>query len=228
MFAKFSELIAKTSTRHRVRAVAFAVLVLSIFGLLAINTGFVDELTWRYILRPEPQPIVVTTTEEVYSLPRAFPTHIRIPKINVDTTFEAPLELNEDGTIGVPDSFDEVGWYKLGAAPGEIGTASVLGHVDSYEGAEVFYLLGQLKPGDTVEIDRDDGTTALFEVERLERYDQEEFPTEEVYGHTNYPSLRLITCSGRYDHNTLKYSHNLVVFARLIEPNQTENIDQTN
>ena len=70
-------------------------------------------------------------------------------------------------------------------------------------------------------VDRVDGTTATFTVEKLERYAQEEFPTERVYGMTEGAELRLITCTGIYSKGAARYSHNLVVYAKFVEtPNE--------
>lgn len=145
------------------------------------------------------------------------PARIRIPKINIDTTFVAPLGLAANGEVAVPDSDTEVGWYQYSPTPGELGPSVVLGHVDSYTGPAVFFYLGQVEPGDDIYIDRADGSTAHFIVEELERPKQSEFPTARVYGNLNYAGLRLITCSGIYERGKQRYTHNLVVYARLVE-----------
>jgi sortase (surface protein transpeptidase) len=156
----------------------------------------------------------ITHDEPVYRQPlaRSMPVQLRIQKINVDTSFEAPLALNADQTVSVPDAYDTVGWYVNGATPGEVGPSVILGHVDSYEGPAVFYSLGQLQKGDRIEIDRADGTTAVFIVDELIRYNQDDFPTERVYGPTDKPELRLVTCTGVFNAGKQRYSHNLVVY----------------
>ena len=153
--------------------------------------------------------------EPVSRYARSAPSRLIIPKINLDTTFVPPLELNADQSISVPDSYTEVGWYTYGATPGEIGPSVILGHVDSYDGPAVFFKLGQLEAGDEVMVEREDGTTAIFIVESKERIPQDNFPTEKVYGQINHAGLRLVTCTGVYNHGTPKYSHNLIVYARL-------------
>jgi len=206
------------TTRHCVRVVAFVVfglslgayLILQVYPYLEVKQIVVD--TEQNV---EANPIA---TETPYALTREMPVRLRVPKMSIDTTFEAPLGLNEDGTISVPSSYEKVGWYKLGAAPGEIGTASILGHVDSRVGPAIFFSLGQLAPGDRIFVSRADGSEAEFEVQYLERYKQDEFPTEKVYSPTKYSSLRLITCSGVFSKGEQRYSHNLVVFARLLAP----------
>jgi len=165
---------------------------------------------------PEQSPVSEIATSAAESLyARSEPVRLRIPKINLDTTFVAPLGLNADKTVSVPDSYEQVGWYTYGATPGEIGPAVILGHVDSYKGAAVFYHLGQLEKGDEVEVTRADGTVATFVVTDMERKPQDNFPTERVYGPIDYAGLRLVTCTGIYDHGILRYSHNLIVYAEL-------------
>jgi sortase (surface protein transpeptidase) len=80
----------------------------------------------------------------------------------------------------------------------------------------VFFSLGQLKEGDEIEIQRVDGSIAVFAVTKLERPEQSSFPTREVYGDINHAGLRLITCTGVYDRDVLRYSHNLIVYAKLV------------
>jgi len=153
---------------------------------------------------------------DVITLPEAEPVRLRISKIGVDVSF-VELGVTENQEIEIPTGYEEVGWYKHGPTPGELGPAVVLGHVDSKDGPAVFFSLGQLNPGDRVEIDRDDGTTAEFEVKTLERYEQKNFPTSLVYGDIDHAGLRLITCSGSYDRESKRYDHNLVVYAELVE-----------
>ena len=145
------------------------------------------------------------------------PVSLQIPKINVDTEFEAPLGLFPDGEIEVPDSYTAVGWYENSPTPGELGPAIILGHVDSIAGPAVFYSLGQLEVGDDIYVGRKDGSVAHFQVTLLERYEQVEFPVEKVYGDIDHAGLRLITCSGIFSRGSQRYSHNLVVYAKLVE-----------
>jgi sortase (surface protein transpeptidase) len=177
-------------------------------------------------MRKMPAPVVreapAAAASSTLALAPAEPTHLRIPAIGVDADFEAPLGVQENGEIEVPKGFTTVGWYKYGPTPGELGPAVVLGHVDSYQGPQVFYRLRDLQPGDTVEIDRSDGTAAVFQVERLLTVSQDAFPTQEVYGNIDYAGLRLITCTGVYDHGTRRYDRNLVVFAKLISEHPSD------
>lgn len=143
------------------------------------------------------------------------PAVIRIPRINVEAPI-IPLGLNDDGTIEVPDQPEEAGWWLGGPEPGETGPAVILGHVDSQEeGPAVFFYLRYLEAGDEIHIDRVDGSTVSYVVEFSESHDKDAFPTDAVYGPTEQPTLRLVTCGGDFDFDVRTYEENLVVFASL-------------
>jgi sortase (surface protein transpeptidase) len=147
---------------------------------------------------------------------KSAPVRLIIPSINVDTDFEEPLGLKANSEIEVPESYTDVAYYKNGPTPGELGPSVILGHVDSIDGPAVFFSLGQLKEGDEIKVEREDGSTAVFAVTKLERHSQDGFPTKEVYGDIDHAGLRLITCTGLYEKNALRYTHNLIVFAKLV------------
>ena len=97
------------------------------------------------------------------------------------------------------------------------GPAVLLGHVNATDGGPgVFAGLRGLVPGDRIEVLREDGSTAVFAVERGEQYAKDAFPTLSVYGNTEGPELRLITCDG-YDPATGEFDDNYVVYAQLVD-----------
>lgn len=190
--------------------------------ILAIFVGsffFSDTFEWTNQDKLENEVSTATTTTIVEGpiLPKSTPTRLRIPKINIDTDFVPPLDLEKSGEVAVPDSYTQVGWYKHSPTPGALGPAVILGHVDSYTGPAIFFSLGQLQEGDDVFVEREDGTTAHFQVTALERPKQSEFPTARVYGNINHAGLRLITCSGIFLHGEQRYTNNLIVYAKLVE-----------
>jgi hypothetical protein len=150
-------------------------------------------------------------------LPRAAPTSISIPRIGVRANIMT-LGTNSDGTVQVPplDQALLAGWYEPGPSPGEPGNSVIVGHVDSAAiGPAVFFSLGALQPGDTVSVERADGRTATFRVDSVASYPKDAFPTEQVYGPSDRPGLRVITCGGQFDEATGDYPDNVIVFASL-------------
>jgi len=211
--SKLTQLVIRVRAQRRNLAVtAFAALVVLVVCVWLMVPHDV-------VIAPEEIDVVTIATSssssEVLVLPSADPVRIVIPKIDVNAEFEHPVGLEYNGEIGTPHGFETVAYYKYGPTPGMLGPSVVLGHVDSYQGPAVFYSLGQLSVGDEIFIDRADGVRTIFTVQELERYPQSNFPTEKVYSDLPYAGLRLITCSGIYDHGSMRYSHNLVVFAEL-------------
>ena len=145
------------------------------------------------------------------------PTSLRIDAIGVDEQV-FPIGLGQDGELLAPrgEQADLAAWFEGSPTPGEVGPSVIEGHVTWGGDPSVFFELGALAPGDRVQVDREDGTTATFEVYDSARYPKDEFPTVAVYGRTDGPELRLITCAGDLD-EVGHHLDNTVVFARLVE-----------
>lgn len=144
---------------------------------------------------------------------RAEPDRVVIDRIGVDADV-IDLGLDVDGALEVPQDFAQTGWWTGGARPGEAGPAVIVGHVDSIDGPAVFFHLDQLRPGDEVTVVGDDGSTTTFVVERSQQVAKDDFPTEDVYGPTSEPELRLVTCDGAFDRSIGHYEDNLIVYLR--------------
>lgn len=145
------------------------------------------------------------------------PVSVRIPAIGTESEL-LHLGLRADGSLDVPpgEPGSPAAWYDRSPTPGAPGPAVMLGHVNATDGGPgVFAGLRQLEPGDSIEVTRQDGTTAVFAVERGEQYAKDGFDTAAVYGNTEGPALRLITCDG---HNVLtgRFDDNYVVYADLV------------
>jgi LPXTG-site transpeptidase (sortase) family protein len=150
-------------------------------------------------------------------LPYSVPDRVRIPSIQVDAPV-VPVGLDVDGWVGAPPPEDPnlAGWFTGAVSPGEKGTAVVVGHVDNSQGPAVFYGLGALKKGSRVEVARQDGKTAVFEIYGIEVFEKNNFPGDRVYGSKGSPELRVITCGGGFSEQG-GYAGNVVTFARLVE-----------
>lgn len=160
-------------------------------------------------------PVPKTDYSKPEALSRAEPTSLNIPKINLNQSLLTVGRL-ADGTLETPNVLSgKPAWYKFSPTPGELGPSIIVGHVDSYKGPSIFWNLWKLVPGDNVEVVRSDGSMANFTVYRLQQFNRDNFPTEEIYGDTKESELRLITCGGIYDHKAGVYSANTVVFAKL-------------
>ena len=123
------------------------------------------------------------------------------------------LGLTAGGALQVPSMTSVAGWYTGSPRPGAIGSAIIVGHIDSLTGPAVFYRLSELRRGDDAYVKRADGTTVEFRVTSVQTYLKDDFPTQTVYGPTPDAELRLITCGGAFDPATGHYLSNIVVYA---------------
>jgi LPXTG-site transpeptidase (sortase) family protein len=145
--------------------------------------------------------------------PASAPARLRIPAIGVDAQVEA-LGLDAQGRMATPSRSDRVGWYRPGAAPGDVGNAVIDGHLDWTDGPAVFWRLGRLKRGDELSVLRADGSQARFLVQSSTTtpYDSS---TDALFTRSGPPSLTLITCTGAWDRQRGTYVQRLVVRASL-------------
>lgn len=206
----------KLTKRQYLRVLAFVLLGISV-GTLVYTYGSTYRTSYEVRelenTTPAPQYLYASSSK---------PVRIEIPSINLSAPFEEPLGILEDGTVEPPTQYTTVGWYKYGPTPGEQGPAVILGHVDSVSGPAVFFSLGQVPLGGKVLITREDGSIVTFTITKLERIEQDAFPTERVYGNTPDAQIRLITCTGTYDKGIRRYSHNLIMYGTLDSVSNSE------
>lgn len=185
-----------------------------LLGLLAGCGGpgkFADETAPFSVESPAPSAPPASTAG-------VFPMELRIPAIELDNKTFTQVGLNPPDSRGnqsmeVPPLSQPklVGWFKLGPIPGESALCSfeqkcvqpaVLGaHVNANGVQGAFAHLADKKcktcdykvMGATVEVDRSDGKTAVFKVNKVRVFSKATFDTRAVYGGSG-PSLVLLTC----------------------------------
>lgn len=145
------------------------------------------------------------------------PTRVKIPSAGVDAGPVLRLGLDGAGELQVPpvDRAELAGWYDRGVTPGEKGPSVLVAHYDTAKGPALMRDVAKIKLGDVIEVGRADGTTAAFKVHRIQQVDKKDFPTEQVYGDTNRPELRLITCGGPIVDG--HRSGNIILYADLVK-----------
>jgi hypothetical protein len=209
----------------RARLAGLAGVLLLLGGMITVGVAVLSQ-------QHAPQPsagaagVIGPSTARGPSLRRSLPVAVDIPSIGVHSKL-LRLGVNADGSLQVPSlltSADKAAWYKYSATPGEIGSSVIEGHVDSDQGPAVFFRLGALHPGDTIEVTLADGVTAVFRVTGVREYAKTRFPAKAIYGSADYAALRLITCGGAFDYVTRHYLSSTVVFASLTSYRRAEHV----
>ena len=167
----------------------------------------------------------MTVTQEpeqplVAAGPVAEPTRVAVPSLGIDAPL-IDLFVAEDGSMGVPATAEQVGWWEDGPLPGEPGASLIAAHVN-YDGQDgAFVALDTLEVGAEVVVDRADGTVATYAVTSVEQFPKDDFPDERVYTYEGPTRLHLVTCGGAFDRRTGHYLDNVVVFADLVSDTRT-------
>ena len=162
-----------------------------------------------------PPAAAVPVPIDADALPASQPLSVQVPSIGVRTGELIDLGLTAERELEVPDDAVTAGWFELSPTPGEVGPAVIAAHVDYAGVPGAFTRLRDVQQGDEITVARADRTTAVFTVYQVQRHPKSEFPTQRVYGNTETPELRLITCGGAFDEASGNYLDNVVVYARM-------------
>jgi Sortase domain len=145
------------------------------------------------------------------------PIRIRIPAINVDAPLTAlAVSHRRHLSAALERNRNLAAWYQNGVVPGAVGPAIIAGYVDNWRGTAVFHDLDSLHAGDTIDVDRADGTTAEFAADAVDSYDGRRFPEGAVFGHVDRPELRVVAYGAGFDKRQQEHRGTVVVFAHLV------------
>ncbi len=136
------------------------------------------------------------------------PVRIRIPSVGINSPV-VKVGVNTKGEMDVPDGkTDNVGWYKSGTLPGNVGSAVLDAHVYA-----AFEDLRYLKAGQDIYIENEAGETLHFVVEDSRIYKLSELSPEHLFNRKDARRLNLITCAGKFVKSWNTYDRRLVVYA---------------
>lgn len=149
-----------------------------------------------------------------YNVAPDLPRFFKIEKINVDARV-LRLGVGLDNILKAPANIYDVGWYDGSAKPGEAGTVVLDGHVSGPTKRGVFYNIGNLKPGDKVQLERGDGRVFTYTVTGSQTYDSDKVDMPKVLTSSvpGKPALNFMTCTGRFDVRKNSFEQRIVVFA---------------
>lgn len=173
------------------------------------NQGASSNSVFPSTVRPTSQQI------SQYTVAPALPRYLKIPKLNVSARV-LQVGLNASGAIGTPNNVFDTAWYTGSAKPGQPGATLIDGHISSWTTHGVFYNLGQLNPGDTLQIVRGDGAVITYQVVRTQIYNVNNVDMKAVLSPvtTGQPGLNLISCTGQWQKSTNEFNERIVVFAQ--------------
>lgn len=160
-------------------------------------------------------PLAALVGERGSAIPPEIERRLRPVRLRIDDIFvdDPVVEVGlDDGELEVPGA-TEIGWYRYGAAPGYPGATVLAAHVTWNGAYGPFLNLGELEPGNRVEIALEDGSERIYEVVERTMYDKDGLPRERIWRNTGDETLVLITCGGDFNPDINRYRQNVVVYA---------------
>lgn len=159
---------------------------------------------------PTPKPATKPIASKKPSKQTAHPVRLIIPSIGLNAQVES-VGINSQGEMEVPSGDSpNVGWYKHGTIPGNVGSAVVDAHVYA-----AFEKLRYLKVGSEVIVENANGERLTFVVNDSRVYKLGELTSGMLFGKRDARRLNLITCAGQPTADGSTYTHRLVVYTTL-------------
>ena len=138
---------------------------------------------------------------------------IKVPTGKINTKVLSS-GINKSGAMSVTNNPRLASWYKLGAKPGEIGSAVIAGHSGYRGGIASFQNLPKVKVGDKIYLIDKKGNETVFVI-----YKKKKFPADstvdDVFNKNDGRYLNLITCVGTWNNHLGTHSERLVVYSKL-------------
>ena len=114
-------------------------------------------------------------------------------------------------------NYSDVGWYRYGTVPGQLGSAVVDGHIDNGFGLPaVFKRLTEINVGDDIYVVAEDGSRLHFKVTDKQIYPYANAPLDYIFNRSDKARLNLITCEGTWLKSEKMYDKRLVIFSELV------------
>lgn len=145
------------------------------------------------------------------STPLTYPRLV-VPALNLNDPI-VRVGLTASGAMAVPSGkTNQVGLYKNGSQPGDVGSAVLDAHVFA-----AFSKLNQLRAGDSIYVKMRATETLHFVVQKTELFALSQITSQNLFVATSDRDLNLITCAGKLINNKTTYDHRLVVYTTLVK-----------
>jgi len=192
--------------------------IAAVVALIALAVGvFAQTALQRFSYEPDSEIAAPFAVMPPTATAESIPARLQIPSLNIDTRVQQ-VGLTTKGNMGVPTNFKDVGWYKYGTVPGQLGSAVIGGHVDNALAlAGVFKRLDELLVGDSVYVVTADGTKLRFVVTDIESYPYTEAPANIIFTQNDAARLNLITCAGSWIPSRRTYDKRLVIYTKFAD-----------
>jgi sortase (surface protein transpeptidase) len=177
---------------------------------IKVLSSSVENDTKKAVSEDEVTPEDLSTYKVASDMPR----YLKVQSLGIDARIIV-LGDPPSGILSSPSNIFDAGWYNYSARPGQPGAVLINGYVNGPSKDGVFYQLGNIIAGDSIDIVRGDGEILTYNVISMEQVDQDKIDMTKLTTSVdpNKPGLNLITHTDRYDIMTNKYEQRTIVYA---------------
>ncbi len=180
------------------------------------QTTVVDPRTRQTKEGSDKAPLPVDALNN-YKVAASLPRALYISKINVAARI-LPMSVNPDDSVQAPLNINDSGWYNGSVKPGGVGAMFIDGHSSGATREGLFGSLDELAEGDTMQVEKGDGTRLTYKVVHTETVDRDAVDMHKMmlpYG--NAPrGLNLMTCSGTWVDSDKTLTQRVLVFTEQV------------
>lgn len=129
-----------------------------------------------------------------------------------------PMATTSGNSIQAPINIHDAGWYNKSAKPDQSGAMFIDGHASGATRMGLFAYLDTLKVGDTIEVEKGDGTRLAYVVKKVESVPKDTVDMNSVLSpyDAGTKGLNLMTCTGTWIPSEKTYDHRVVVYTEQV------------
>ena len=152
-----------------------------------------------------------------YKVAADMPRALYINKLNIAARI-MPMATTSTNSIQAPINIHDAGWYTKSAKPDQTGAMFVDGHASGATRMGLFAYIDTLKEGDTLEVEKGDGTRFAYVVKKVESVPKDSVDMTSVLSpyDAGTKGLNLMTCTGTWLPKEKTYDHRVVVYAEQV------------
>ncbi len=178
------------------------------------QTGLILFIIFSVLLAPQVIQAEVTTASVVRAkgtIPGDYPVRIVAPSISLNSPIQG-VGVDKTGAIDVPSGKTKnVGWYKYGTVPGNVGSAVLDAHIFA-----AFSKLAFLKENEDIFVYMNSGQIFHFKVSAAKTYPLKNLTSSQLFISDGIEHMNLITCAGSLTKDRSTYDHRLIVYTNLV------------
>jgi LPXTG-site transpeptidase (sortase) family protein len=204
------------SKRFKLGLIISAILFFAIMTIVQVGTAYwTKKSAAKHAKQVAHKPSIFSQNlTPIYSEPKGIYFELS-PEKKVSLVIEE-VGVDQDGSLSVPQNWQNAGWYKKGAKPGEKGNVIIDGHYDTTTGAPAaFWELKNLQEGAKVVVQDKLGKSYEYRVTSKFYIGINDSERTKIFEQTETKELTLITCGGVWDFVNATYNKRLVVKAHI-------------